>query len=74
MAIMMEFADIFDDGITTAIYIYSATAVLVYAAIAIAVVTEHPKKPVDVAASVPQLHRLCSQPDACSENETEHVL
>ena len=47
---MMEFADIFDDGITTAIYIYSATAVLVYVTIAIAVVTEHPKKPVDVAA------------------------
>jgi hypothetical protein len=46
---MMEFADIFDDGITAAVYIYSPTAVLVYVTIAIAVVTEHPK-PVDVAA------------------------
>jgi len=25
MAIMMEFADIFDDGITAAVYIYSPT-------------------------------------------------
>lgn len=47
---MMEFADIFDDGITAAVYIYSPTAVLVYVTIAIAVVIEHPKKPVDVAA------------------------
>jgi hypothetical protein len=29
MAIMMEFADIFDDGITAAVHIYSPTAVLV---------------------------------------------
>jgi formate hydrogenlyase subunit 4 len=50
MAIVMEFADIFDDGITTAVHIYSPTAVLVYVTITIAVVTEHPKKPVDIAA------------------------
>lgn len=50
MAIMMEFADIFDYGIAAAVHIYSPTAVLVYVTIAIAVVTEHPKKPVDVAA------------------------
>ncbi|HET7253037.1 MAG TPA: hypothetical protein VFJ46_04655 [Xanthobacteraceae bacterium] len=50
MAIMMEFADIFDYGIAAAVHIYSPTAVLVYVTIAIAVVTEHPQRSVDVAA------------------------
>ena len=57
---MMEFADIFDDGITAAVHIYSPTAVLVYVTIAIAVVTEHPK-PVDVAAKRVPARRLLGE-------------
>jgi len=61
---MMEFADIFDDGITAAVYIYSPTMWQLRLLLS----SSTQRSPSMSLPSVSQLHRLCSQPDACSEN------